>query len=251
MNTGDFTDRLKELTELAARNQDTLTIDQLREKLSDLGLDTDKQLRTIQYLMEQGIHFLGMHDLSETEEKKDRIPLTPEEKAYYRSYKESLQPIKDDGPEALWQGLAGDDPMATAALSNYYFHKAADLAVEMNVENILLQDLIQEANVGLLTAMAAPDLAEKGHLWLMNEIRTAITDAIYEQSRISFSDDQLIAKVEKLEKAIREITGDEEETDDRNKLTVGELAVLLDMDVREIHDILKLTGDDVDPGEAE
>ena len=57
-----------------------------------------------------------------------------------------------------------------------------------------------------------------------------------------FEDDYLVAKVEKLEAAVRELTEDEE--DESSKFSVEELAIILDMDEEEIRDVLRLTGDD-------
>ena len=57
-----------------------------------------------------------------------------------------------------------------------------------------------------------------------------------------FEDDYLVAKVEKLEAAVRELTEDEDE--ESSKFSVEELAIILDMDEEEIRDVLRLTGDD-------
>ena len=46
--------------------------------------------------------------------------------------------------------------------------------------------------------------------------------------------------MEKLEAAVKELTDD----DGENRFTIDELAVILDMNVDEIRDILRLTGDD-------
>ncbi|MFR3949645.1 MAG: hypothetical protein ACLTZM_22995 [Ruminococcus sp.] len=46
--------------------------------------------------------------------------------------------------------------------------------------------------------------------------------------------------MEKLENAVKELTDD----DGENRFTIDELAVILDMNVDEIRDILRLTGDD-------
>ena len=51
-----------------------------------------------------------------------------------------------------------------------------------------------------------------------------------------------MAKVEKLESAVRELT--EGDDDESAKFSIGELAIILDMDVEEIRDVLRLTGDD-------
>ena len=51
----------------------------------------------------------------------------------------------------------------------------------------------------------------------------------------------MTARVEKLESAVRELNDDE---DDKNAFSIEELAIILDMKVDEIRDVLRLTGDD-------
>ena len=63
---------------------------------------------------------------------------------------------------------------------------------------------------------------------------------IEEQTQQKFQDDCLVTKVEKLESAVKDLTDD----DGENRFTIDELAVILDMNVDEIRDILRLTGDD-------
>ena len=60
------------------------------------------------------------------------------------------------------------------------------------------------------------------------------------RNRHKFRDDYLVSKVENLEAAVKELTDD----DDATKFTIDELAVILDMNVDEIRDVLRLTGDD-------
>ena len=71
------------------------------------------------------------------------------------------------------------------------------------------------------------------------KISCGIRHAIEEQTQRKFEDDYLVAKVEKLEAAVRELTEDES-----SKFSVEELAIILDMDEEEIRDVLRLTGDD-------
>ena len=82
----------------------------------------------------------------------------------------------------------------------------------------------------------------KDEKWLLGRIRAGILRAIEEQTQKKFEDDYLVAKVEKLEAAVRELTEDDE--DEKSKFSVEELAIILDMDVEEIRDVLRLTGDD-------
>ena len=119
---------------------------------------------------------------------------------------------------------------------------AAQLAVEMNTEDIFIGDLIQEANVSLVQALGAAGELLRSEEWLLEQVREGIRQACKEQSQRKFEDDSLVARVEKLESAVRELSEDEE--DGESAFSVGELAVILDMDVEEIRDTLRLTGDD-------
>ncbi len=102
-----------------------------------------------------------------------------------------------------------------------------------------LADLIQEANVGLLMLLAehGEETDEKELIKLLRkEVKKAI-DAADEQN---FGDDCLVAKVQNLDSVMKELTeGDEGEP----KFSVEELAIMLDMDIDEMKDIIRLTGD--------
>ena len=142
----------------------------------------------------------------------------------------------------LFELLSKGDALAQAELSQKYLRAAAEMAVEMNCEEIFIADLIQEANISLLMALGEEEPEEKDEKWLLGRIRCGIRHAIEEQTQRKFEDDYLVAKVEKLEAAVRELTEDEE--DESSKFSVEELAIILDMDEEEIRDVLRLTGDD-------
>ena len=142
---------------------------------------------------------------TEPESKGTSTPLTSEEEAYLKDYLAEVSNGKEVSPEmlhTLFENLADGDAIAEAALTSIYLPVAANMAADMNCTEIQLADLIQEANVVLLTA--------------------------------------LVTKVEKLESAVKDLTDD----DGENRFTIDELAVILDMNVDEIRDILRLTGDD-------
>ena len=75
----------------------------------------------------------------------------------------------------------------------------------------------------------------------MGEVRKGLIKVLEEQTQRKFADDSLVARVEKLESAVRELNDDE---DDKNAFSIDELAIILDMKVDEIRDVLRLTGDD-------
>ena len=69
-----------------------------------------------------------------------------------------------------------------------------------------------------------------------------MTAIVEEQTQRSMGDNILVEKVQKLDQAIRDLSEDEE--DGESPFTIGELAVILDMKVDEIKDILRLAGED-------
>lgn len=180
----------------------------------------------------------------EQPEKEVKVPLTPEEEVYLKEYLEGVEDAEKSSrnAEELFAALAGGDMMAQAELSQHYLAHAARMAAEMNCEEINIADLIQEANVSLLMALGEETEEEKNEKWLMGRIRAGICEAIEIQTQRKFEDDYLVAKVEKLESAVKELAEDEE--DGEAKFSIEELAIILDMDADEIRDVLRLTGDD-------
>ena len=163
---------------------------------------------------------------------------------YLKEYLEGLEEQEQGtrSAEELFALLSQGDAMAQAELSQKYLRAAAEMAVEMNCEEIFIADLIQEANISLLMALGEEGAARKDENWLLGRIRAGIRNAIEEQTQRKFEDDYLVAKVEKLESAVRELT--EGDDDESAKFSIEELAIILDMKVDEIRDILRLTGDD-------
>ena len=180
---------------------------------------------------------------TEPESKGTSTPLTSEEEAYLKDYLAEVSNGKEVSPEmlhTLFENLADGDAIAEAALTSIYLPVAANMAADMNCTEIQLADLIQEANVVLLTALSDPETERKDDAWLRLQLRKGIIAAIEEQTQQKFQDDCLVTKVEKLESAVKDLTDD----DGENRFTIDELAVILDMNVDEIRDILRLTGDD-------
>ena len=155
---------------------------------------------------------------------------------------ESFSPegLNSDDLTSLFQAFAKGDTAAEGALTQFYMAQAAQMAAELNCEEIYLADLIQEANLALLAALKETEPQQKNDAWMRGRIRSGILHAIEEQTQQKFRDDYLVSKVENLESAVKELTDD----DDTTKFTIDELAVILDMNVDEIRDVLRLTGDD-------
>lgn len=245
MDVREFQEKLKKMQTLAKEQGNTIQALQIRETLEGMELNHDQLAGVLKYLTGQGIKIegTGIESSPETEKEKKQIPLTPEEEAYLKEYMESL-PDEETFPEAetLFERLAEGNSDAAQTLAAKYMKKAAELAVELNEEEIFLADLIQEANVSLVQALGLAGTECRDEIWLLEQVKKGIMDACREQNQRKFEDDSLVARVEKLESAVRELSEDEE--DGESAFSIGELAVILDMDVEEIRDTLRLTGDD-------
>lgn len=227
MDIVKFQEKLTEICTLGETNNKQVSAQQVRDCFEGLELDQSQLLKIIQYLKLKGISIEGVQMNSENEEEtqdteEKKIPLTPEEEAYLKEYMEEIRSSSQEG------------------LYSQYLAAAAEMAVEMNCEEIFISDLIQEANVSLLMALSEECVEEKDEQWILGRIREGIRSAIEEQTQRKFEDDYLVAKVQNLEAAVKELTEDDEES----KFSIDELAVILDMDVEEIRDVLRLTGDD-------
>lgn len=251
MDVVQFQEKLRNICELGKQNENMLTHEQIREHFASTDLETSQMLKVLQYLKLQGIMIEGDTVPVETEEvgetepesKGTSTPLTSEEEAYLKDYLAEVSNGKEVSPEmlhTLFENLADGDAIAEAALTSIYLPVAANMAADMNCTEIQLADLIQEANVVLLTALSDPETERKDDAWLRLQLRKGIIAAIEEQTQQKFQDECLVTKVEKLESAVKDLTDD----DGENRFTIDELAVILDMNVDEIRDILRLTGDD-------
>ena len=252
MDVVQFQEKLREICDLGKQNGNLLTHEQIREHFASTDLETSQMVKVLQYLKLQGITIEGEENAAQAEEAAGeaeaqpngtKTPLTPEEEAYLKEYLSEVSTGKEVSQEmvhTLFENLADGDALAEAALTSIYLPVAANMAADMNCAEIHLADLIQEANVVLLTALSDPEAEHKDDPWLRLQLRKGIIAAIEDQTQQQFQDDCLVAKVEKLESAVKDLTDD----DGENRFTIDELAVILDMNVDEIRDILRLTGDD-------
>ena len=245
MDVREFQEKLKEIQETARSQGGNLKAEQIRETFGNAGLDSSQQAGVLRYLTSQGISIEGADagKYKEQQEERQAVPLTEEEKAYFREYMDGLPREEgEEDREALFAKLAGGSREASQRLAALYMKEAARLAAEMNTEEIFIADMIQEANLALMQALENAGSAQRDEEWLLTEIRKGLEEVCREQKQQKFRDDSLVARVEKLESAVRELSDDED--DARNAFSINELAIILDMDVEEIRDTLRLTGDD-------
>lgn len=233
MEIKEFQEKLASLCQEAVANGKRLKGSQVKEFFSGLELDKDQLVLVFRYLKSQGIQIEGFEEDAKAEEEKpaagqkseedkENPCLTEEDKEYLKNYLEEVRDIHTE-----------DERLAR------YMPVAAQYAADLMKDGMILADLIQEANVGLLMLLAenGPETKEEEIHALL---RKAVKQAVDAEDEQNFEDDCLVAKVQNLDSVMKELTdGDNGEP----KFSVEELAIMLDMDIDEMKDIIRLTGD--------
>ena len=232
MDIKEFREKLIELETAADESGAPLTLDRIGQLFDGLDLDRTQMSAVLQYLKSKGImpassadadaDSAGNEDTVESISEIDifpgtRVPLTAEEKHFMEVYLKDL----DESAE----------PSLAPVLRT-----AAEIAAEFNCEEIALADLVQEA---ALAAVTAP--ADASPVILRKTIYDGICAAVNEQLGVMANDRGLVDRVEKLDRAIKDLT-DEGET--MPSFSAAELAVILDTELDELKSILRLTGDE-------
>lgn len=247
MNT-NIENNLEDLIEYAIEHDRTVNIADVRGIFDDQVPDGKELVAVLQYLKDHAITIsdlvLPASDTQTSENVEGIIPLTEKEKLwldeYFRELDEMQLAIKD--PAALFEALNNGSSEARDLISVYYMKAAADIAVKKNSAQILIQDLIQEANLFMLTLLSDPATAPKNESSLIDAIATGLDQAIEALAEENRHDSDIVNKVATLDKTIRELTEDED--GETVAYDVNDLAILMDMDMDEIKKILWLTGDD-------
>ena len=137
-----------------------------------------------------------------------------------------------------------------AALIEEFMPEAMRIAMEMSDGQIPIEDLTQEAYVGLLIGINEVAEAEDTYDALPltktveDAIRAQIEYAIREASELASQDEQLIAQVELLSRSIDEMTNEL-----GTKPTVDEIANYMGVQQKTVLEILRLSGEELPEGE--
>lgn len=279
MDVETFQKKLVELCALAAGSGNCLNGEQVKAFFTGLDLNKEQLLHIFKYLKIQGITIEGISFLQEeadpkaygrnsgtgTDGKTDggagtdtemeqeygraasgdtetEPQLGEEERIYLQQYLDALDKAAFDEKKAeqFFAALAeGTD--TKEKLTQMYLPVAAQIAASLWNPQVQLADLIQEANVYLLIALGSKEPDRKNDCWLRSEIFSGLKLVIEDQTQQHFEDECLVARVQNLETAVKELS--EGEDGEESKFSVNELAIILDMEVEEIEDVLRLTGD--------
>ena len=145
-----FREKLQELTQYAAENGDRVSVGKIRDAFEGLSLDEEKLQMVYAYLDQTGIQVYDplVEDVSHDGSHRPAL------EAYLEEL-DAIAGLPADLELKMFHMAAEGDKEARDTLIARYLAAACDLAGEFEGEagRAEAEDLIQEANVGLLTAM--------------------------------------------------------------------------------------------------
>ena len=246
MDIIEFQNKLKEVQTLALNNGKKVKAALVEKFFEGDDITQDKLQKVYDFLEIQGIHVEGAEKSPEAsiqeevmQEAAAEIPLTSEEKEFLEEYLLGFETEEELLKEELLRAFLAGNQECTEKLIRAYQDEIVKAAKKLNREDIFFGDLLQEGNMGLLTALERVSEQKNPDEWIVREIESTMKLFIEEQAQQKKEDNILVEKVRDLEKKVKELTEDEDV-----KYSVEEWAAFLDMDLEEMVSVLRLTGDD-------
>ncbi len=235
----EFLEKLNHLLKLAQAQGNQITIEEVKAYFSKDALTEEQVELVFEYLMAQKVAVKGYVKLTSEEEKTQ---FTEEEERYIKEYELELKSIREAQPgelEKLFKKVIEGDENAKARLIELYMGQVVQIAKQMHQPEVFLGDLIQEGNLGIVLGVEMITDPETAEETILLQVKQSMQLLLEEQSELSNRDKKMVEKVQALDESIQALT---EELG--RKVTIDELAVYMGLEVEEIEDILKLTGEE-------
>lgn len=243
----EFLEQLRKLQSKAEENQRRITQKEIKNFAQENRLEEEQMKSVYTYLQTQGIRIEGCENV-QSEEKREKVQLTEQEQAYLAEYQSDMSYIKAEKQgerESLFLLAENGDALAKARLVELYMPIVVEIALEMNMPEVYLGDLVQEGNVSLMLALEMLDGQDADKI-LKEEIRSGMQAMIAEQTDAKKRDNILVEKVNNLDETIQTMKQDK-----GREITIEELSEYLKISDEEILNLIKLAGEDLDSPEEE
>ena len=224
-----FKTALAALAASAETKDRKLTKADVKEFLEDMDLGEEQMKLVYAYLASKHIHVEGA-ELPKVED----TPYSQEEQEFLKQYEKDRKAFRQCAEEekaGLFAKAADGDVQAKHRLAEHYMNWVLEIAEDYAHRGMMIQDLIQEGNIGLLIG-----LDTLGH---------AIRSALDEQEGEKSTGDEITEKLNKMADAISELTEDL-----GRQVSPDELSLYLDMSLEEIEDLLRIAGETIEVADS-
>lgn len=239
---GKFLESLEELKNIAATQNNQLTLEDIRQYFSDFAADDTKMELIYQYFISSQIKIVGKEDMI-LESEEEEIVLDEKAEKVLQMYMEEIGDIRElsveEEKELVEQMLDGDE-MAKVTLIESKLKLVADVAKNYQNRGLLLGDLIQEGNIGLLQGVEEYDAKVKlsFHEFSKKVIRDAIEKAIRLQKDNQAVDKKIANKVNELDEVAQDLAREL-----GKEATPLELAKYMHITEEEVRELMKISLD--------
>lgn len=278
----NFLAMLAAIVDLAKAQDNIITMDEIKELLDDSKFTTEQMGHVYEYLAANQIRIQGyIRNIKENEERVDVTScdgqvehgneqeflddeskqalqeltereerLEKEEASYIRMYLEDLEminPMVEGEVDMLINSLRKGNRSAKERLLELYLREVVDIARSYQGKGIIVGDLIQEGNIGLMTALeeictganrvpteSIPDTLE----YMLNRIRESMEFAIHEQQDDKILENRIVEKINFISSCMKELA-----EEFGREATLDELAEFAKLEKSEIADIIELAKD--------
>lgn len=253
MNREEFQKKLLELGALAEESGKRLSGAQVRTFFGDMALTEEQYELIFAYLASRQIVVEGYvpvkKEQKEGKAEEPQIPLTQEEENFLRSYQKELECLEILEEEAVLELCReveeSGESLAKARLTEQFLPEVLRLADTYRGRGLLLGDLVQEGNIGLMLALETLGMRPEGEElreYLRHEICRVMEQAAEEHQAERQAGDLLAGRLNDLRDQIEKLSDELE-----RQISIEELSAYVDMSVEEIEEMLKLAGES--PGE--
>ena len=236
-----FYERLSGLKEQAEEKGRVLTREEVRGFFSGAPLEEEHFQMIFRYLEDQKIK------VAETEEEAGELRREQEggsrSLSLYLDELERLNQEEDAPAREVFARAAAGEQEARKDLIDWYLPLICRMAGETEDGESPAEDLIQEGNLGLLTALEEMEEMESAaayQAFLLNRISRAMEDSLSFDKKEKEFGEKLAGKANRLHQAARDL---EEELE--HKVSPEELSAFLEIPLEEIRDLMRMTADQI------
>lgn len=234
----NFRQQLRDLVSRARREGNRVSSQQVEDALSTEGLTKDKLKMVYAYLEQTGIEIYdgGENDASDASQHRPSLEIYLEEL-------EKLAQLPEDTERRMFELAAGGDPEAKRVLIERYLPAVCDLAGEFEgrEKGIDPEDLVQEANIGLVLAMEELQMEESLAAWrvkLLNSVTAYLENSVRSMSDAARSDQKIADRMNRLADTVHDLEDQLE-----HKPSLEEVSAWLDVPAEEIKNLLRMGGE--------
>lgn len=255
-----FMEMLAAIAEVARVQENRITKEEIRDYFAGMDLEDGQYQHIYQYLGENGVQVAGFvhKEYPKTEEKKETMETKEEDQdepgerpvalSIYMEELEAISGLSEEERTGLFLALRNGDRQAKEKLIEGYLPVVVEIAKEYEDKGLLMEDLIQEGNLGLLQGLEAmTELSNIGDAdtFLQEYIKMAMATVIDEEVGESDWEAAMVARTNLISEAAKALA------EDMGRVaTVQELADYTKLPVEEVQDILSLSLDAVKVGKG-